>query len=121
MEAIDHRSQLLLGQQRAAIERAANAVALQATAKVGAAGRDLAHVKARMGRDATRRVTKADEDLDCGLAAVARGSSTLVEVARREIEASTREVAMRCREFSVQFQDGTVPVAVRESREGVGP
>jgi exodeoxyribonuclease VII large subunit len=150
MDAIAHRSQLLLGQQRAAIEKAANTVAWQVTAKTGAAGRDLAHVKAQMERDAARLVTKAAEDLDCSLAAVAQGARGLVEAAHREIEASTRivvglgpqatlrrgfaiardtedrplttrEAAMRCREFAVQFQDGTVPVAVRESREGVGP
>lgn len=144
MVAIAHRSQLLLGEQRAEIEKAANTVTLQATAKAEAAGRDLDHLKAQMGRDATRLVTKAAEDLDCDLAAVSQGARALIEAACREIEASTRivvglgpqatlrrgfaiardaenrpitsrEAAVQSRAFTVQFHDGTVPVANRGS------
>ncbi len=141
IEVISHRSEVILSEQRAAIEGAANVVALQATAKAEAAGRDLAHLKAQMDRDTTRLVTKAVDDLDCNLDAVAQGAAALVEMARREIELNTRivvglgpqatlrrgftiardaeghpitsrESAMSKPEFTVQFHDGTVPVAV---------
>ena len=49
IEAISHRSEFILGEQRAAIEGAANVVALQATSRAEAAGRDLAHLKAQIG------------------------------------------------------------------------
>ena len=147
MEALTHRSELVLGDRRSAIEREANVVALQAAAKVESSGRDLAHLKAQMGRDTTRLVTKAADDLKCHLDAVTQGAVTLVEAARREIEASTRivvglgpqatlrrgfaivrdaqdrpvtsrDAAMRSPEFTVQFHDGTVPVAVRSTETG---
>src|SRR5687767_10801859 len=121
MEAIAHRSQLLLGQQSAAIAKAANTVAWQATAKPGAAGRDLAHLKAQMGWDAARLVTTAAEALDCGLATVAHGASQLVEVARREIEASTRIVvglgpqATLRRGFAIARDAEDRPLTTREA------
>lgn len=148
MESIAHRSQLLLGEQRAAIEKAASTISLQATAKADAVARDLDHFKAQLGRDATRLVTKAADDLGCDREAVAEGSKALVESARREIEANarnviglgpkatlrrgfaivrdaedrpvtSREAAVRNGSFNIEFYDGTVPVAVRDS-EGEG-
>jgi exodeoxyribonuclease VII large subunit len=143
IEAIAHRSRLQLGEQRSAIEKLANSITLQSQAAIRAADLDLGHLKAQMGRDAIRVFTKAADDLDCDLDAVVQGARALVEAARREIEASnrivvglgpqatlrrgfaiakdsedrpitSRKAAMRSREFSVQFHDGTVPVANRD-------
>jgi exodeoxyribonuclease VII large subunit len=141
METIAHRSEVLLGEQRATIEKAANTVALQARAKADSAGRDLDGQQFQMGRDLARLLTKANDDLECDIGAVHEGARALVETARREIEANTRivvgmgpdatlrrgftivrdaedrpvtsrEAALGISEFTVQFHDGTVPVAV---------
>jgi exodeoxyribonuclease VII large subunit len=143
IEAIAHRSRLQLGEQRSAIDKMVNSITLQSRAAIRAADLDLGYLKAQMSRDAIRMVTKAADDLDCDFDEVVQVARTLVETARREIEASTRivvglgpqatlrrgfaiardsedrpitsrEAAMRSREFSVQFHDGSVPVANRD-------
>ena len=91
-ESIAQRTQMHLGNEMAEVERLAQAVTLKAQAGLQAAGRDLDHLKAQAGRDATRLVTQAAESLECDLAAVAVGAGSLVEAARKEIEASTRMV-----------------------------
>lgn len=149
LEIVAHRCELGLAEARSAIEKAAGAVAMQAMAKAEAAGRDLESIRAGVVRDATRRVTGAADDLACDREAVADGATSLVESARREVEASTRlvvglgpqatlrrgfalardvqgrpitsrESAIGSSGFAVEFHDGAVPVAVRESREGEG-
>lgn len=148
-EAVAHRSELLLSERRAAIQKVVNNVVLVATAKVEAAGKDLEGLRSQVGRDSLRLATKAADDLDCDLTAVKLGAVALVEAASREVEANTRivvglgpqatlsrgfaiardaenrpitsrEAAVRNAEFVVQFQDGTVPVAVRGSEGGEG-
>jgi exodeoxyribonuclease VII large subunit len=86
--------------------------------------------------------------LDCQLDAISQGASALVEAARRDVEANTRivvglgpqatlrrgfaiirdvggqpvtsrESAMGHPELIVEFQDGSVPVVIRDSREGM--
>jgi len=149
MESLAHRSEVVLGDQRAAVERAAHAVALQATAKVDAAGRDLGHFKIQVGRDSMRLATKAGDDLKCDVDAVTEGAGALVKASRREIEANariavglgpqatlrrgfaivrdaedrpvtSRAAAKANTEFAVQFHDGTLPVAVRGYEGGDG-
>ncbi|WP_193378506.1 hypothetical protein, partial [Singulisphaera acidiphila] len=68
VESVTHRAQLQLGVQAAMIERAANAVALQATAKVEAVAAELEHCQAQMARDAGRWVKTARGDLEESLA-----------------------------------------------------
>ncbi len=138
-ESISQRTQLHFGTQRSEVERLVQAVTLKAEAGLQAAGRDLDQLKAQAGRDATRLVTKAADGLECDLDAVAVGAGSLVEAARKEIEASTRmvvglgpqatlrrgfaiardeegrpissrEEAVRLPSFQVQFHDGRVSV-----------
>ena len=92
-ESIAQRTQMHLGNEVAEVERLAQAVTLKAQAGLQSAGRDLDHIKTQAGRDATRLVTQAVDSLECDLAAVAVGAASLVDVARKEIEASTRMVA----------------------------
>ena len=149
-ESLSQRTQFHLGAQRSEIDRLAQAVTLKAHAGAQAAGRDLDHLKAQSGRDATRLVTEAADGLECNFDVLVRGAESLVEAARREVEAGTRLVlglgpqatlkrgftlvrdaedrpvtsraaAERLPDFTVQFHDGTVPVAVRASEGGDGP
>jgi exodeoxyribonuclease VII large subunit len=133
----------------AEVERLAQAVTLKAQAGLQAAGRDLDHLKTQAGRDATRLVTQAVDSLECDLASVAVGAGSLVEAARKEIEASTRmvvglgpqatlrrgfaiarddegrpvtsrEEAVQLPSFQVQFHDGMVPVSSKHDEGGAG-
>ena len=145
-ESVAQRTQLHLGIRRAEVERLAQAVTLNAQAAVQATARELAHLKAHSGREATRLVTKAAEGLECDYSALAEGVGFLIEAARREVEASTRLVvglgpratlrrgfaiarddegrpltsqraAARLPSFQVEFHDGRVAV-IHRGREG---
>jgi exodeoxyribonuclease VII large subunit len=148
-ESIAQQTQWHLGAHRSEVVRLAQAVTLKAQAGLQAAGRDLNYHKAQAGRDATRLLMKAADDLNCDLAAVAGGAGDLVEAALKEIEASTRlviglgpqatlrrgfaiarddegrpvtsrEEAVQLPSFQVQFHDGMVPVSNQDHEGGAG-
>jgi exodeoxyribonuclease VII large subunit len=147
VESIAHRTDVIVGERRSATEKAANTLALQAGAKAEAAVRDVENLRAQVGKDVVRMLAKARDGLESDLAAARDGAGALVETARREVEANTRavvgmgpqatlrrgfaiargaddrpitsrEAATEAAEFSVEFHDGAVPVAVRRSVEG---
>lgn len=142
METMAHRSQLRLGTQAATIERAASAIALQATAKVEAIAAELEHRRDQVARDAGRWGKTALSDLDDSLATLAVRAIATAEAAKKSVETyarivvglgpqatlsrgfsivrdtanqpiTSRESALRNSEFTVQFHDGNVSVANR--------
>jgi exodeoxyribonuclease VII large subunit len=143
MQTIDQRSQLQLGLKKGAIEKAAGALALQATARLVAAGHDLDHARAQMAGASGRWVATASGQVEDSLVSIAARAVTTAEAARDGIETyariavglgpqatlkrgfsiardtqgrpvTSRAAAMRNPEFTVQFHDGTVPVANRD-------
>jgi exodeoxyribonuclease VII large subunit len=92
IESIAHRTEVILGERRAAIENAANTLALQAKATAETAGRDVEGIKAQVGKDVVRMTTRARDELECDLAAVKGGAGPLIERAHNEVEANTRAV-----------------------------
>jgi exodeoxyribonuclease VII large subunit len=149
MEGIAHRTQLRLREQMSAIERTSEAIVLQAEARIEAEGRDLDHQQAIMVRETVRWITKARDELDCGLTALSKRTTDLFEAAHREIEGHTRmivgmgpqatlrrgfsmvrdvenrpvtsrDAAMRNPEFTVQFHDGSLTVTNQDYVEGDG-
>ena len=149
MEIIAHRSQLQLGEQMAAIEKAASAISLQAQSAVEAAGRDLRHHHVQIARERRRWLTIASDGLVAIYTSFTSGANSAAEAAKRDIETfarivvglgphatlrrgfaiardsedrpiTSRESAMRSPEFSVEFHDGSVPVVNRSFEGGSG-
>ncbi|MDB5350081.1 MAG: exonuclease large subunit [Planctomycetota bacterium] len=147
IEAIAHRTELRLGDERAAIEKAADAIALQAEARIEAAGRDLDRHKGQMVREAGRWVTTASAALGDARNSIETGSASICKDAHARTETfarlvvglgpqatlrrgfsivrdyddkpiTCREAAVRTPTFVVQFHDGDVPVTNRQFMEG---
>ncbi|SIN68264.1 Exodeoxyribonuclease VII large subunit [Singulisphaera sp. GP187] len=143
MESVAHRSQLQLGTQTATIEKVASAIALQATAKIEAAGSELEHRQNQLARAAGRWFKTAQGDLEESLGAMAVRAVTTAEAAKHGVETyarivvglgpqatlrrgfsivrdeanrpiTSRQGAIGIAEFTVQFHDGHVSVANRD-------
>jgi exodeoxyribonuclease VII large subunit len=147
METIAHRSQLDLGLQQAAVEKAASAIALQATAKIESAVFQLDNQQAQVVREARRWVSTLSSDLGKSIISIAAQAVSVAETAKNGIETyarivvglgpratlkrgfsivrdtedrpiTSREAAMKSPEFTVQFHDGNVPVANQDFESG---
>lgn len=122
METIAHRSQIQLGDKTAAVEKAVNSVALQATAKVQAAGSDLDNRQAQIAREAGRRVATASDDLIKFLASIASLAVSTARPAKDGIETFVKVVvglgpqATLRRGFTIVWDAADRPVPKPRSR-----
>jgi exodeoxyribonuclease VII large subunit len=147
VESISQKAQLQLESERSEIERLAHTVALKTQGRLDAAALDMDQIKAQVGRDFDRMVTKAIEDLEGCLALVENGTISVTSEARKDVEnfariivgmgpqstlqrgfaivrddddkpLTSREAAMNHASFQVQFRDGRVAVANKDRSEG---
>ena len=121
MEIIAHRSQLQLGEQMAAIEKAASAISLQARSAVEAAGRDLRHHHVQIARERRRWLTIASDGLVAIYTSFTSGANSAAEAAKRDIETFARIVvglgphATLRRGFAIARDSEDRPITSRES------
>jgi exodeoxyribonuclease VII large subunit len=146
VESISQKAQLQLESERSEIERLAQTVALKAQGRLNAAALDLDQIKMQVGKDGSRTVTKALEDLVECVSLVESGTISVTDEARKDIEnfariiigmgpqstlqrgfaiarddenkpLTSREAAMKSASFQVEFRDGKVAVKNLESQE----
>ena len=146
LESITQRTQIQLESERSEIERLAHTVTLKAQGRIDTAALDLDQIKAQIGKDSDRMVTKAGEELNKCLALVESGTTSVTDEAQKDIEnfakiivgmgpqstlqtgfaiarddedkpLTSRAAAMAHDSFQVQFRDGRVAVKNSESGE----
>ncbi|WP_422924124.1 exodeoxyribonuclease VII large subunit [Singulisphaera sp. PoT] len=146
-EAVASRAQLQIGVQESWLRRVAQAVTLKAQGSMKTFADALDRLRSQSEVDATRAITKAQDDLNCERGALLEEAGNVLEQARQEVEAGTRMVvglgpqatlrrgfaiardgkgrplatrkaAARLPTFEVEFQDGRLPVSNREDQGG---
>jgi len=147
LESITQKTQIQLESERSEIARLVHTVTLKAQTRLDAAELDLDQIKAQVGRDTGRMVTKAVDDLDKSLSLLESGAISITDDARKDIESfariivgmgpqstlqrgfaiarddedkplTSREAAMNHASFQVQFRDGRVAVKNTDRSEG---
>src|SRR5271165_7336703 len=90
LESITQKTQIQLESERSEIARLVHTVTLKAQTRLDAAELDLDQIKAQVGRDAGRMVTKAVDDLDKSLSLLESGTISITDDARKDIECFAR-------------------------------
>jgi exodeoxyribonuclease VII large subunit len=140
-----HRTHTLES-ERSEIERLAQTVALKAQGRLNAAALDLDQIKMQVGKDGSRTVSKAVEDLNDCHSLVESGTISVTDEARKDVEhfvriiigmgpqstlqrgfaivrddedkpLTSREAAITLASFQVEFRDGKLGVKNLESGE----
>jgi exodeoxyribonuclease VII large subunit len=121
LESITHSTQLQLEAQRSEIDRLAHTVTLKAQSRIDAAGRDLNQIKTQVGRDSSRIVTKAVDDLGSTIDLIESGVISVTNAARKDIENLARIVvglgpqSTLQRGFAIARDDDNKPLTSREA------
>jgi cell division protein FtsB len=91
-DAIAQRARLQLAGERSEIDRMAHSIVVKSQGGLDAAARDLSHLHAQVGRDSTRLVTKAGDEIESTLDTIGSGNTVILENARKDIENFARIV-----------------------------
>ena len=142
-DAIIQQAQLQVSSERAAIDRLSHTVLVRMKGGLEAVGRDLSHLHAQVAKDTNHLVIEAGDDLEVARDAISRGTTGVIEDARKDIETfarivvglgpqstlqrgfaitrdeednplTSREAAMQHASFRVGFRDGVVAVDNRD-------